>query len=280
MLFSSWLRNWKASLERRGALRRTQRPKPAARRLTRRLCLEALEDRTLLSPVLTVNNLAVSGSSSASNTGTYSDSTPGATITAMAASTGTVNYSNGTWSWTPTGSSGTTAPVTIYATDSNGQTAATEFWLNVGQVFTVTNTGDNGGVNPAPGAGTGTLRQAIVDADNAPSTGEPSLIAFAIPTSDPGYNPTTGAFTITPLTPFPILSNPAVIDGYTEIGASPNTMVQGDNAVLNIQLNEQNWGPPNNPGFWVSANNSTIRGLVVNNLTTTYLISASFAEAA
>src|SRR5215813_4012497 len=31
--------------------------------------------------------------------------------------------------------------------------------------FTVTNTGDNGGVNPAPGAGTGTLRQAIVDAN-------------------------------------------------------------------------------------------------------------------
>ena len=32
-------------------------------------------------------------------------------------------------------------------------------------IFTVTNTGDNGGVNPAPGAGTGTLRQAIIDAN-------------------------------------------------------------------------------------------------------------------
>jgi hypothetical protein len=31
--------------------------------------------------------------------------------------------------------------------------------------FTVTNTGDNLGVNPPPGAGTGTLRQAIVDAN-------------------------------------------------------------------------------------------------------------------
>jgi hypothetical protein len=31
--------------------------------------------------------------------------------------------------------------------------------------FTVTNTGDNLGVNPAPGAGTGTLRQAIIDAN-------------------------------------------------------------------------------------------------------------------
>ena len=34
--------------------------------------------------------------------------------------------------------------------------------------FTVTNTGDNGGVNPAPGTGTGTLRQAIVDANANP----------------------------------------------------------------------------------------------------------------
>ena len=31
-------------------------------------------------------------------------------------------------------------------------------------VFTVTNTGDNSGVNPAAGAGTGTFRQALVDA--------------------------------------------------------------------------------------------------------------------
>ena len=33
--------------------------------------------------------------------------------------------------------------------------------------FTVTNTGDNGGINPPPGAGTGTLRQAIIDANGA-----------------------------------------------------------------------------------------------------------------
>src|SRR5687767_13120059 len=34
-------------------------------------------------------------------------------------------------------------------------------------LFTVTNVGDNGGVDPAPGAATGTLRQAIVDANDA-----------------------------------------------------------------------------------------------------------------
>src|SRR3954447_20876852 len=38
---------------------------------------------------------------------------------------------------------------------------------SVPAVFTVTSTGDNGGVNPAAGAGTGTFRQALVDAINA-----------------------------------------------------------------------------------------------------------------
>jgi hypothetical protein len=44
--------------------------------------------------------------------------------------------------------------------------------------FTVTNTGDNGGVNPAIGAGTGTLRQAIVDANG---TAGADNIFFNIP---------------------------------------------------------------------------------------------------
>ena len=40
----------------------------------------------------------------------------------------------------------------------------------VPSTFTVTNTGDNSGVNPSAGAGSGTLRQAIADA-NAANTG-------------------------------------------------------------------------------------------------------------
>jgi hypothetical protein len=54
MSFSSWLRNWKASLERRSALIQTHRRKSTTNRVARRMgCvqprLEALEDRTLLS---------------------------------------------------------------------------------------------------------------------------------------------------------------------------------------------------------------------------------------
>ncbi|HZU36693.1 MAG TPA: hypothetical protein VFA18_12320, partial [Gemmataceae bacterium] len=107
--------------------------------------------------------------------------------------------------------------------------------------FIITSTGDNGGVNPSPGAGTGTLRQAIVDAD-AVGTGtgaNPDLIAFNIPTTDPGYNSTTGAFTIQPLSALPTVSDTVVIDGFTQPGSAPNTLPNqgpgaGDNAMRNI----------------------------------------------
>ncbi len=223
-------------------------------------------------PQLTVNNLTVSGSNGAmvSNSGTYSDSFPGATVTLTASAGTVVQNNNGTWSWSETTPAGAaqTGPVTIYATDSNNQTAAVEFWLNVGQVFMVTNTGDNGGVNPAPGAGTGTLRQAIIDANNASTSGGPSLIAFAIPTSDPGYNPTTGAFTITPgggLSNFTI-SKPVVLDGYTQPGASPNTLTIGDNAALKVQIDMSQFSA-GGYGFILSGNASTVRGLVLNDVT-------------
>src|SRR5437868_14917656 len=44
-------------------------------------------------------------------------------------------------------------------------------------VFTVLNSGDNGGINPAAFAGTGTLRQAIIDANATPGA---DLIRFSV----------------------------------------------------------------------------------------------------
>jgi hypothetical protein len=49
--------------------------------------------------------------------------------------------------------------------------------------FLVTNTGDNSGVNPASGAGTGTFRQALVDANSNPGM---DSIEFNIPLQRPG----------------------------------------------------------------------------------------------
>ncbi len=61
MAFSSWIRSWKRSLERRLALYQTLRRKVVARRQATQPRLEALEDRWLLSPYLVTSN-ADSGS--------------------------------------------------------------------------------------------------------------------------------------------------------------------------------------------------------------------------
>jgi hypothetical protein len=283
MSFSSWLHNWRRFLERRSALEQTRRRRPAARRLAHRLRLEALEDRTVLSPLLTATNLAVSGSNGAvvSNSGSVSDTTAGASVTLTASAGTVVQNSNGTWSWSQTTPAGAaqTAPVTIYATDSNGQTVATEFWLNVGKVFTVTNTLNDGSA--------GSLLWAInqVNNDTSDSAAQPDLIAFDITAANDaaaggtGYNPSTGVATILGGAA-PRITMPVVIDGYTQPGTGPNTLLgvqlpapgsppttqpQGDNAVLKVQVDLSNAGS-NAWGLDLSANNSTVRGLVLNGI--------------
>src|SRR6516164_6249446 len=79
--------------------------------------------------------------------------------------------------------------------------------------YVVTNTSDSGA---------GSLRQAILSANS--SVNVPDVINFNIPG--------TGPFTITPLTALPTATDPVVIDGYTQPGASPNTLTNSDNAVL------------------------------------------------
>ncbi len=61
MAFSSWIRRWKRSLDRRWALYQTLRRKAVARRHAFRPCLETLEERFLLS-TYTVNSTADDGS--------------------------------------------------------------------------------------------------------------------------------------------------------------------------------------------------------------------------
>src|SRR4051812_31155759 len=76
-------------------------------------------------------------------------------------------------------------------------------------VYMVTTADDNAGINPSPGAGTGTLRQAIIDSNAAPApAGMVNLIDFNIPGS--------GAETIAPLSPLPEITAPVNIDGYTQ----------------------------------------------------------------
>ncbi len=108
--------------------------------------------------------------------------------------------------------------------------------------FTVTNTNDSGA---------GSLRQAILDANNNPGL---DTIAFNIP--GPGVR------TISPTSALPTVTDPVIIDGYTQPGASQNTLAAGDDANLLIELEGSSAGGTS--GLRISAGSSTVRGLVIN----------------
>ena len=114
---------------------------------------------------------------------------------------------------------------------------ALSFYSVLASTFTVINTNDSGA---------GSLRQAILDA-NAHLGAD--MIVFNIPGS--------GVHTIKPATNLNV-GDSVVIDGYTQAGASVNTLANGDNAKLQIELA--------GPGVLAifGANNCTVRGLVIN----------------
>ncbi|MEW6129644.1 MAG: C25 family cysteine peptidase [Acidobacteriota bacterium] len=117
-------------------------------------------------------------------------------------------------------------------------------WLNPqktqGATFTVTNTNDSGA---------GSLRQAIINA-NATSTID--TINFAITGS--------GVKTIAPLTPFPDITAPVIIDGTTQTGWSVGNLV--------IELDGTNAGASANGLSFFNipdtAATSIVRGLAIN----------------
>ena len=111
------------------------------------------------------------------------------------------------------------------------------------KTFVVTNTNDSG---------LGSLRQAILDANLATSA-PPDTIQFDIPGSGP--------FTIAPLTALPAVTHATIVSGYTQPGASANTLAQGDNAVIVIALNGSNISGAD--GLVLAAAGTTIEGLAI-----------------
>jgi len=112
-------------------------------------------------------------------------------------------------------------------------------------VFVVTNTND---------AGAGSLHQAILDANGNSGL---DTIQFNIPG--------TGVHTITPVTQLPFITSPVVLDGYTQPGSSANTLANGDDAVLLIEISGNILGN-NGDGIVIQpgGDGSTIRGLVID----------------
>ena len=118
--------------------------------------------------------------------------------------------------------------------------------------FTVNSTADPGdGVCDAVRC---TLREAMNTANAAMGA---DTIVFNIPGAGP--------HTIQPLSALPTITDPVVIDGYTQPGASPNTNGPGMglNTVLMIELDGTNAGA-GATGLFIVAGSSTVRGLVIN----------------
>lgn len=102
-------------------------------------------------------------------------------------------------------------------------------------------------------SGPGSLRQAIAEA-NA-SVDVVDTIEFHISGSGP--------HTIQPQSPLPAITDPVVIDGYTQPESTPNTLTEGDDAVLMIVLDGSQAGA-DAYGLRLESRQSEVRGLVVN----------------
>ncbi|MDT5270286.1 MAG: hypothetical protein QOH49_2472 [Acidobacteriota bacterium] len=122
---------------------------------------------------------------------------------------------------------------------TRGVSAASSYFAG----FIVTNTDD---------AGAGSLRQAILDANANPGLDD---ITFNISGA--------GVHTITPASPLPVITDPVIIDGYTQPGAAANSLGTGSNAILLIELDGSSAGTPAD-GLQISGINATVKGLVIN----------------
>ncbi len=112
----------------------------------------------------------------------------------------------------------------------------------------VTHTGDSG---------VGSLRYAIQWANSSAGL---DTVLFNIPGS--------GVQTIS-LTSgvLPIITDPIIIDGYSQPGSSENSLSVGSNATLLIELDGSAVQGPSLAGLSLATSNSTIRGLIINRFT-------------
>jgi len=104
----------------------------------------------------------------------------------------------------------------------------------------VTNTKDSG---------SGSLRAVLNWANSNPGK---DTVIFKIPTTDSAYNTSTNSFTIRPLSPLPQITDPAVIDGTSQPGYSERPVIELDGSNVSVD------------GLYISAGNSTVRGLTIN----------------
>jgi parallel beta-helix repeat protein len=130
--------------------------------------------------------------------------------------------------------------------------AESNFFVNSTADFADANITD-GLCTAAESVGECTFRAAIQQANAVPGADN---ILFEIPSS--------GVATIKPSTPLPQITDRVTIDAYThQQGTSPNTLAQGTNAVLKVELDGSN---TDSNGLVIKSggSGSVIRGLVIN----------------
>lgn len=112
-------------------------------------------------------------------------------------------------------------------------------------------------INPA-NIGPGSLKQAILDANALPGL---DRIIFNIPGAGPHK------IAIWP-DGLPNVTDPVIIDGYTQPGASANTLADDNNAVIKIQLDGGAYqaDPGIDSAIVITAGGSTVRGLSIAGL--------------
>ncbi len=146
---------------------------------------------------------------------------------------------------------GTGDPSQSGSTDQRGSIRGSSVDIGAyqGVLFTVTTTADSG---------PGSLRQAILDANNA-NAGTDTIDFDITAAGDAagggtGYNATTGVATIQPLSALPAITAPIFLDGTSQPGYNdtPLIVLSGVNAGSNAV------------GLDVAGGNSTVKGLVVN----------------
>jgi len=98
-----------------------------------------------------------------------------------------------------------------------------------------------------------TLRAAIEESND---TSGADTIEFDI-------GDTNSVKTITPASGLPTITDTVTIDGYTQRGARENTLEEGSDAVLKVQLDGSGAGVSAN-GLKIAASDSKIKGLVIN----------------
>jgi hypothetical protein len=204
---------------------------------------------TDINTTLTVAAPGVQANDIAANGGSFTS------VLVTTTSHGTLSFSsNGSFTYIPKhGYTGTDS--FTYMDVQNGQdsnVATVTISVNP-KALTVTNT------NPS---GPGSLLQAMTSAAASDSPGA-DTIDFDIPG--------TGPFEISPSAPLPVLSHPTIIDGYSQPGAHQNSLAQGDNAVIQIQVDGSNSG--GSDGLVLAVGGSTVEGLSLTRFDTAILAS-------